>query len=43
MIETKVLHDQAQSCDNPTKAFFVKMIGDYYRYICENASGEKLE
>ena len=43
MIETKVLHDQGQSCDNPTKAFFVKMIGDYYRYICENASGEKLE
>jgi len=28
--------------DEP-KAFFVKMVGDYYRYIAETAQGEKLE
>ena len=26
-----------------TQAFFYKMIGDYYRYVAENAAGEKLE
>ena len=26
-----------------TKAFFFKMIGDYYRYVAECASGENLE
>merc|ERR1712166_66561 len=25
------------------KAFFVKMVGDYYRYIAENAKGDNLE
>ena len=25
------------------KAFFLKMIGDYYRYMAESASGDKLE
>ena len=39
-INDKVL---AKECDGEPKAFFVKMIGDYYRYIAENASGEKLE
>jgi hypothetical protein len=32
---------------NPTnaesKAFFVKMVGDYYRYIAENAKGDQME
>ena len=44
MIESKVLQ-QGGGCeeDNHARAFFVKMIGDYYRYICENATGEKLE
>ena len=26
-----------------TKAFFYKMIGDYYRYVAESASADKLE
>jgi hypothetical protein len=25
-----------------SKAFFLKMIGDYYRYMAESASGDKL-
>jgi len=24
------------------KAFFLKMVGDYYRYMAESASGDKL-
>ena len=32
-----------KSCENEAKAFFVKMVGDYYRYIAETAQGEKLE
>lgn len=28
---------------NEAKAFFVKMIGDYYRYICENSHDAALE
>ena len=40
MIQTHVL---AKECDCEPKAFFVKMIGDYYRYISENAKGDKLE
>ena len=30
-------------CDGEAKAFFVKMVGDYYRYISENAKDSKLE
>lgn len=26
-----------------TKAFFYKMIGDYYRYVAECATGEQLD
>ena len=37
MIKEKVL---AKSCDGEARAFFVKMVGDYYRYIAENAKGE---
>eukprot|EP00356_Strombidium_inclinatum_P017324 CAMPEP_0170490708 /NCGR_PEP_ID=MMETSP0208-20121228/8807_1 /TAXON_ID=197538 /ORGANISM="Strombidium inclinatum, Strain S3" /LENGTH=238 /DNA_ID=CAMNT_0010766149 /DNA_START=50 /DNA_END=766 /DNA_ORIENTATION=+ len=29
--------------DNESKAFFQKMIGDYYRYVAESASGATLE
>ena len=28
--------------DSEGKAFFMKMIGDYYRYMAESAAGEKL-
>merc|ERR1711988_256328 len=31
------------SNDDESKAFFQKMIGDYYRYVAENASADKLE
>jgi len=32
-----------KECSGEPKAFFVKMVGDYYRYISENAKNEKLE
>ena len=40
MIQEKVL---AKECDGEAKAFFVKMVGDYYRYIAENVKESKLE
>lgn len=40
MISQKVL---SKACDGESKAFFVKMVGDYYRYIAENAKGDTLE
>ena len=40
MINNKVL---AKPCDGEARAFFVKMVGDYYRYIAENAKGDQLE
>ena len=40
MIETEVLK---RACDGEAKAFFIKMVGDYYRYISENAKGDLLE
>ena len=40
MINDKVL---SKSCDDEAKAFFVKMVGDYYRYISESAKDAKLE
>ena len=40
MIQEKVL---AKACDGESKAFFVKMVGDYYRYIAENAKGGLME
>ena len=40
MIESQVL---SKACDGEPKAFFVKMVGDYYRYMAENAKGDKLE
>merc|ERR1711981_268709 len=40
MINTKVLN---KDCESEAKAFFVKMVGDYYRYIAENAKDAKLE
>ena len=40
MINNKVL---AKSCDGEPKAFFIKMVGDYYRYIAENARDALLD
>ena len=40
MIKSKVL---AKNCDGESKAFFIKMVGDYYRYIAENAKDSLLE
>ena len=40
MINSKVL---GKACEGEGKAFFVKMVGDYYRYIAENAKDAKLE
>jgi len=40
IIQTKVL---SKTVEAEPKAFFVKMVGDYYRYIAETAQGDKLE
>ena len=40
MINIKVL---AKDCAPEAQAFFVKMVGDYYRYIAENAKDAKLD
>lgn len=31
------------TAQDESKAFFLKMVGDYYRYICEVAINPKLE
>lgn len=40
IIQSKVL---TRASEIEAKAFFVKMVGDYYRYIAETAQGDKLE
>ena len=40
MIEEKAL--KRTECEGEPKAFFVKMVGDYYRYIAENAKDNEL-
>jgi hypothetical protein len=40
IIQSKVL---SKSSETEARAFFVKMVGDYYRYIAETAQGDKLE
>ena len=39
-IQKKVL---SKPCEGEAKAFFVKMVGDYYRYIAENAKDALME
>ena len=36
-------HVLQKACDGEPKAFFVKMVGDYYRYMAENAKGSSLD
>ena len=31
------------AAEDESKAFFQKMIGDYYRYVAESASADKIE
>jgi CRISPR/Cas system CSM-associated protein Csm2 small subunit len=33
----------SKACDDEARAFFLKMIGDYCRYIAESAKGDRLE
>lgn len=40
IVQSKVL---SKSSEEEPRAFFVKMVGDYYRYIAETAQGDKLE
>ena len=40
MINARVLKSE---CTDEARAFFVKMVGDYYRYIAENAKDQLLE
>ena len=40
LIKSKVI---TKNCEGESKAFFIKMIGDYYRYIAETAQGGKFE
>ena len=41
----KIINEKgiSHNCEGEGKAFFVKMVGDYYRYIAENAKGSYLE
>jgi 14-3-3 protein epsilon len=41
LIQNKVLAKSGESGES--RAFFVKMVGDYYRYIAENAKGALME
>lgn len=40
VVKSKILSKQGE---NEARAFFIKMVGDYYRYIAETAQGAKLE
>lgn len=40
LIKTKVL---TKAGEEESKAFFIKMVGDYYRYIAETAQDQKLD
>ena len=40
IVKTKVI---AKPVEGEAKAFFAKMVGDYWRYVAESATGAKLE
>ena len=42
MTKSKVLNN-GKPIENEAKAFFVKLVGDYYRYIAESATGDRYE
>ena len=43
VIEIVKEYSLAKATDDEAKTFYQKMIGDYYRYIAENATGDSLE
>jgi 14-3-3 protein epsilon len=43
VIEIVREHSLPKASDDEAKTFYLKMIGDYYRYIAENASGDLLK
>lgn len=43
VIEIVQNHSLKKAADDEAKTFYLKMIGDYYRYIAENAQGDLLE
>jgi hypothetical protein len=42
LTKSKVLNN-GKPIENEAKAFFVKLVGDYYRYIAESATGDRYE
>jgi hypothetical protein len=42
LTKSKVLNN-GRPIDDEARAFFVKLIGDYYRYIAESATGDRYE
>lgn len=42
LTKSKVLNN-SKPIENEAKAFFVKLVGDYYRYIAESATGDRYE
>ena len=43
IVETVKNNCMKSATTDETKAFFYKMIGDYYRYVAECATQDKLE
>jgi hypothetical protein len=45
MLIVKIVQEKCVglAAEDESKAFFQKMIGDYYRYVAESASADKIE
>ena len=41
VVKGKCMNKDSQKAES--KAFFLKMVGDYYRYVAESAQGDKLK